>query len=111
MPTPTPTPQPKPNVELVDLRGEWSTEKVSTGLLSSETRYHYTITATYYNKGDADAVMELTYSMTYTQNGSERTIEDTQIVQLKAGEVKEFTCTLRNVPNITGTYGCKYKYL
>ena len=98
-PTPTPTPQPRPNVERVDLRGEWFSEKISTGLLSSKTIHHYTITATFYNKGTADATMKLTYSMTYTQGGSERTVEDTQIVQLKAGEVKVFTCTLRDVPS------------
>jgi hypothetical protein len=110
-PPPTPTPQPKPNVERVDLRGEWSSEKVSTGILSSKTIYHYTIRATYYNKGNADATMRLTYSFIHTQSGSDRTIEDTQIVQLRAGEVKEFSCTLYDVPNARSEYNCKYEYL
>ncbi|MCL2642295.1 MAG: hypothetical protein FWD52_02090 [Candidatus Bathyarchaeota archaeon] len=109
--TPPPTPQPKPNVERVDLRGEWSSEKVSTGLLSSKTMYHYTIRATFYNKGNADATMRLTYSFIYTQNGSDRTIEDTKIVQLRAGEAKEFSCTLYDVPNAGHSYNCKYEYL
>ncbi|MDR2719305.1 MAG: hypothetical protein LBC03_00670 [Nitrososphaerota archaeon] len=109
--TPPPTPPPRPNVERVDLRGEWSSEKISTGILSSKTIYHYTIRATYYNKGNADATMRLTYRFIYTQNGSERTIQDTQVVQLRAGEVKEFACTLYDVPNSGSSYNCLYEYL
>jgi hypothetical protein len=107
IPTPTPTPQPKPNVERVGLEGEWDT--VKTGLLSSKNVC--IIKATYYNKGNAAAVMELTFSMTQNNNGQDYTVQDTQIVQLKAGELKTFQCTLEPKLTSSGTYTCQYKYL